>query len=293
MRKACVSVFLAVLLTSVPGLSQTWDEVISDDSFVWGEGWGRTLEEADREALRALGSRIDVSVSSDFLHTEDQRTGTSGAAYASHTSTKLSLHSCVRLSNTSRVILREGRKCHVGRWIRRDELEALLSDRRLRVLEYESMAGEAEKDLRIGDALRYHYWAYITLRSIRRPSELRDTDGRMLVVAIPERINAILSGISVKAAKNSDSLNLFFRYNGTPVRCLDFTFFDGQAWSRPLAAKDGLATVRFAPGALGEVIQLRIEYAYPGEAALDDDLNAVVSSADSVPFRKSYMIFRR
>ena len=168
----------------------------------------------------------------------------------------------------------------------------MFSDRGMRVLEYEAMSAEAEDRLRVGDALRYHYWAYLTLRSLPRPSELRDADGRMLVVAIPERINAILSGITVKASKRGRSLTLYFLYRGVSVEQIDFSFFDGQAWSHPVAAEGGRAEVLFAPGALGEVVQLRIEYAYEREALLDDDLGSVISASCTVPFRKSHVIFR-
>ena len=291
--RSIVFIVACCLVASVPGLSQTWDEVRYNGEYICGEGWGRSVEEADREALSALGSRISVAVSSSFLHTEDQRISSSGKEYVSVTNATLSTQSFTRLSNTSMVVMRDGRRYHVARWIRRDEIDLLFSDRKSKALEYESLAEQAEWDLRLDAALRYHYWAYTTLRSLGRPSEVRDGQGRMLVVRIPERINAILSGLEVTARKTGNALSLEFRYGGAPVRGLDFCYFDGQQWSSAIHVKDGRATARLAPGALGEIVQLRIEYTYRDEARLDDELGSVLASADSVPFRKANIIFRR
>ena len=293
MHKTAFVFIVVCLLASVPGLSQTWDEVCSNGDYIWGEGWGRTIEEADREALASLGSHITIAVSSSFIHTEDQRISSSGKDYASVTNSYLSLQSFTRLSNTYRIVLREGRRCHVGRWVRRDALETLFSDRRARALEYESMAEQAERELRLDAALRYHYWAYATLGSLSRPSEVRDANGRMLVVTIPERMNEIFSGLTVGAKKTGNTLTLDFSYKGFPVRGLDFTLFDGQRWSGPIHVRDGHASVKLPAGALGEIIQLRVEYAYIEEARLDDELGAVMASAEGRPFRKSNIIFRR
>lgn len=294
MRHSLVgSITACLLLASVPGLAQTWDEVCSNPDYLWGEGWGRSIEEADREALAALGSRISVAISSSFRHTEDQRVCDTGKDYVTLTSSTLSLQSHTRLSNTSRVVLKDGRRCHVGRWIRRDELDKVFSDRKSRALEYEDLALRAERELRLDAALRYHYWAYVTLGSLDRPCEVRGPDGRMLMVSIPERMNTIFSGLEVTARKSGGTLALEFRYMGVPVRSLDFSFFDGQRWSPITSVRGGLASTKLAPGALGEIIQLRIEYVYNDEARLDDELGAVLASVATKPFRKSNIIFRR
>jgi hypothetical protein len=58
---------------------------------------------------------------------------------------------------------------------------------------------KAEKDLRIGDALRYYYWSYLMLRSddFNKEMKLEDFDKRMLSIALPEKINGIFSKIIV------------------------------------------------------------------------------------------------
>lgn len=293
MRHSVFHIVLLFLVSSVPGLCQTWEEVCRNSDYLWGEGWGKSVEEADREALASLGSRVSVAISSSFLQTEDQRVSSSGRDFVSTTSSSLSLQSHTRLSNTSSVVMRKGHRYHVGRWIRRDELEKLFSDRRSRALEYEHLALRAERELRLDAALRYHYWAYVTLSSLNRPCEVRDDDGRMLMVSIPERMNAIFSGLEVTARRSGGMLFLDFRYKGSPVRGLDFSYFDGQRWSALTPVRDGRSSARLAPGALGEIVQLRVEYAYNDEARLDDELGAVMASVNARPFRKANIIFRR
>ena len=110
---------------------------------------------------------------------------------------------------------------------------------------------------------------------------------------LPERMNAIFSGLEVTARRSGGMLFLDFRYKGSPVRGLDFSYFDGQRWSALTPVRDGRSSARLAPGALGEIVQLRVEYAYNDEARLDDELGAVLASTDTKPFRKANIIFRR
>ena len=289
------SVLLSVLLTLsvLPLGAQDWERIKSDPGVVWGEGWGSSVEEADREALAALSSRISVGVTGEYRSVEEQRTSPSGNGYYSLRSSRLRTVTSTTLSNTGRIVLKGGRKSHVGRWIRRSELEELFADRERRVLDYEASALEAEADARAGDALRYHYWAYVLLRSLRRPSELRDVDGRMLLNAIPERMNGIFRDISVTAAKDRDRLSLSFRFRGRPAGNLAFSCFTGAGWSPLAEVQGGRADVALAPGALAEIVQLRIEYEYRSDAAPDPELSDLLSVADIRPLKKSNIIFRR
>ena len=290
-RTAAYLLFCAALLVASQQAApaQGWDQVRSDRAYVWGEGWGRSVEEADREALTALGRSVSVAVRSSFSLTEEQR----GGDYSSTALSSVSLRSFASLANSSRVVLSTGRRAHVGRWVRRDELERVLDGRATRVKEYEGLAKVAAEALRLDDALRYHYWAYALLRSLPRASELRDADGRMLVVSIPERINAILGGLTVGAVRRGSSLALTFRYRGRPVEGLDFTLFDGSGWTPPVHVRGGAAEVLLPPGALAEVVQLRVEYAYRDYSSTDDELGDVLAVSDIAPFRRSRITFRR
>ena len=282
-----------LLFPLLPLRGQDWERIKADPHVVWGEGWGASVEEADREALASLASRITVGIAGEFRSIEEQRTTSSGSEYTAVTSSRVEMVSNATLRNTGRVVLRGGRRAHVGRWIRRSELDAAFAARAQRVLDCMRSAGEAETDLRAGDALRYYYWAYVLLRSLPRPSEMRDGEGRMLLNVIPDRMNGVLGDISVSAEKTGGRLMLSFRFRGLPAEDLAFTCFDGAGWSPRTEVRGGRADVDLASGALGEIVQLRIEYEYRDEAMMDDELAGLVSASRTRMLKKALVIFRR
>ncbi len=289
-----IIILVALLLTACPGgRSQDWSDVTSDRRNIWAEGWGTSVEEADRQALSALVSRITVTVSSDFRQVEQQRTGTRGSESSVELSSTLRSYSGATLSNTHRMVLKTGRRAHVVRWIREDELDAVFADRRDRAVEYEREAVKAEREGRIGDALRCHWWSYTLVRSLRRPAEAKDSQGRILMNLIPEEVNDLLEGLEVRCAgRSGQTLALRFTCRGKSVAQLDFSYFDGTAWVHGARVQKGEASVEMARGALCEHVQLRIEYAYLNEARIDAELFDIMSVLDSVRLRKSSIIFR-
>ena len=285
---------LTFLLVCVPLGAQVPGDVFTDPRYIWGEGWGRTAEEADREALAALAGRVSIALSSTFRSVEEQRSGTHGRSHFSMQSSSLSLSSCVSLPNTGSSSWRVGRRYHAYRWALRRNVESLFSDRKARALEYEESALAAEREGRLDDALRCHYWAYTILRSVARPSDVRDSGGRILLGAIPERMNSIFGSIDVSARRGyGDALELEFRRSGKPVKSLTVSFFNGAKWVTGIRVRDGKASARYACGAPGTIVQLRIEYEHRDEAMMDSDLAQILSSSDIKPLGKSYVIFRR
>ena len=281
------------LASCLAAFAQDWESVKADVSCIWGEGWGTSVEEADRQALSSLVSKITIGVVSDFRQVEEQVQSSCGDEHYRMQSHRSAAYSSVTLSNTRRVVLKSGRRAHVGRWIRRDDLETLFADRKERILEYESLAEAAEKACRLDDALRYHYWAYVLLRSLQRPSELRSRDGRILLNAIPERLNAILEDINVRmTAHTGDAVKLAFTFRGRPVAGLDFSYFDGAGWSSRHSVSSGQAALDMAPGALADYIQLRLEYAYCGDSLMDGELFDTMSVLQLKPLRKSFVCFK-
>ena len=291
MRRICITIVW--MLSSLIVSAQDWEYVKTDSAFIWGEGWGSSVDEADQLALSSLVSKITVAVVNDFRQVEEQVFSSKGDKHYLMQSNRSSAYSSVTLSNTHRVVLRSGRKSHVGRWIRSDELDVIFADRKLRIIEYEECALNAERAGRVDDALRYHYWAYVLLRSLQRPSELRSEDGRMLLNSIPESINAILEDVNVRMTSHvGDVVKLNFTFRGRPVGGMDFSYFDGARWSSMTSVRSGLASLDMAPGALAEYIQLRVEYAYCGDSLMDGELFDTMTVLNLKPIRKSFITFK-
>lgn len=291
MRRICITVFW--MLSCVAVTAQDWEYVKTDNSYIWGEGWGSSVDEADQQALSSLVSKITIAVVSDFRQVEEQVFSSKGDEHYLMQSNRSSAYSSVTLSNTHRVVLRSGRKSHVGRWIRSDELDVIFADRKSRIMEYEACALRAERADRVDDALRYHYWAYVLLRSLQRPSELRSEDGRMLLNSIPESINAILEDVNVRMTSHvGDVVKLIFTFRGRPVGGMDFSYFDGARWSSMTSVRSGQASLDMAPGALADYIQLRVEYAYCGDSIMDGELYDTMIVLNLKPIRKSFITFK-
>ena len=291
MRRICITILW--MLSSLIVSAQDWEYVKTDNAFIWGEGWGLSVDEADQQALSSLVSKITVAVVNDFRQVEEQVLSSKGDEHYLMQSNRSSAYSSVTLSNTHRVVLRSGRKSHVGRWIRSDELDVIFADRKSRIMEYEACALSAERAGRVDDALRYHYWAYVLLRSLQRPSELRSEDGRMLLNSIPESINAILEDVNVRMTSHvGDVVKLNFTFRGRPVGGMDFSYFDGARWSSMTTVRSGLASLDMAPGALADYIQLRVEYAYCGDSLMDGELFDTMTVLNLKPIRKSFITFK-
>lgn len=281
------------MLSSFLVSAQDWEYVKTDSVFIWGEGWGSSVDEADQQALSSLVSKITVAVVNDFRQVEEQVLSSQGDEHYVMQSNRSSAYSSVTLSNTHRVVLRDGRKSHVGRWIRRDELDVIFADRKSRILEYEKSAINAERAGRLDDALRYHYWAYVLLRSLQRPSELRSEDGKMLLNSIPENISAILEDVNIRMTSHvGDVVKLNFTFRGKPVVGMEFSYFDGARWSSITSVRSGLASLDMAPGALADYIQLRVEYAYCGDSLMDGELFDTMTVLNLKPIRKSFITFK-
>ena len=286
-------VLAALLVSGLSASAQEWEEVKANGAYVWGEGWGTSVEEADQAALSALISKISVAVTSDFRQVEEQMESSHGNEYYRSLSNRSAAYSSLTLANTHRVVLKTGRKAHVGRWVSRAELDRLFAGREERILEYEESAMRAEQAARVDEALRYHYWAYVLLRSLQRPSELRDEEGRMLLNLIPERLNAVLEDLRVSMSSHvGDAVRLSFTFRGRPVAGLDFSYFDGARWVQGTPVRAGSSLLEMAPGALAETVQLRIEYAYKGDSLMDAELHDTMNVQELKPLKKAFVSFR-
>lgn len=269
----------------VPAFSQSWDEVKHNSSvYLFGEGWGATVEEADQQALAALISKISVAVSSDFTITEDEKS-TNGALDAqSYTNLKVQTYSSATLTNTDRLVIDNNPdKAHIGRFIKRSELNKIFEGRIRTLKEHIRLGMVAEENGKIDDALRNYYWAYSLLKSVQRPSEVQYTDeetGKNIhpLTWIPERMDYIFDDLDVKIVGNDGTnVDLMFTYNGSPVGSLDFTYFDGRNWSNIASVKNGRGTMEFNAGMVPENVQINYEYAYRGQAHINQEIKSVLN----------------
>ena len=264
MKRLFTILFLSFI--SVIAFGQQWDQIkVDTQNYITGEGWGETIDEADQQALSSLISKLSVVVSSNFEMLEGESREGSSEDYKKYIESKINTYSNATLTNTEIFILSNEPDAHVARWIKRSEIERIFEGRKAKVIEYITNAEKGEQKGKLDDALRNYYWAFTLLKTLQHPSEVKYTtfDGQehLLVSWIPEKINEIFEGITVSIiSRDGDNLELFFTYKEKPIVSLDYTYFDGGRWSNMYSAKDGKGVLELAPGAIGENIQLKIEF---------------------------------
>lgn len=292
--------FLAWLFYSQAIYAQSIEEIKADTrTFICGEGWGESLRQADNAALAELISKISVDVRNDFTSIEKEQTVNDQFVSETNYESVIKTYSHSTLTNTERIILKNEPDAHVFRYIRRSEINRIFEGRKEKILEYVSIADAANEQEQVEDALRYYYWAYVLLTSMRYPNEIKHVDEygkeHVLMVWLPFQIEHILSELSVsynsRSASESDIVTLNFYYKNKPVKSIGYTYFDGVDWSQVYNAKDGVGILELRPNS-PESIQLKFEYECVGEALIDNEIGEVIKAVKGKLFKKAYLNVR-
>lgn len=273
--------------------AQDWETVKSSKLFLYGEGYGASLEEADRQALSDLISKISINISSVTQQKDDEKSHNGKVESNSEFNSSIQTYSQATLTNTERVVLHNEPDAHVGRWIRKSEIQKIFDSRKQKITELVGNAVKAEKNLKIDDALRNYYWALTLLRSLQYPNEMvyTDDDGgkHVMAVWIPEQMNCIFDNIKASAEKNDDGeTELRFTYKGQPVASVDYSYFDGRDWSSIYSAKDGVGVIEMPEGLKTKQYQIKYEFEYRGQAHIDKEIESVMNTVKSMPMKKAY-----
>lgn len=284
---------LLLIFTSLPVLSQTWNEVRNSNAYLYGEGWGVTVAEADQQALRDLISKISVQVTGTTTHKEEETSSDTGITGSSSFSSLVNTYSSATLTNTQKEIIENEPDAHVARWIKKSDVAKIFEARKNKISDYISSALKAESQGKIDIALKDLYWAFALIKTLQDPNDYKyvDENGESLlgVSGIPRQMNEIFDNLEVKIAnRNGDDVELFITYRGIPVNSVDYTFFDGRDWSNIYSAKDGTGVLELAPGNQNAHYQIKFEYEYKGEAHIDNELPDVINAIGTIPMRNAY-----
>ena len=289
-------IFGAWLCFSQASNAQSIEQIKADSkTFLYGEGWGESLRLADNAALAELISKISVDVRNDFTTIEKEQSVDGKLNSEQNYESIIKTYSHSTLTNTERIILKNEPDAHVFRYIRKSEINRIFEGRKKKILEYVKIADTANEEEHVEDALRYYYWAYVLLTSMRYPNEINYTDDNgddhLLMAWLPFQIEQILGGLSVSYAGYSSSeentVKLNFTYKGKPVKSIGYTYFDGVDWSAVYSAKDGMGILELRPQS-PETIQLKYEYECVGEALIDNEVGDVIKAVKGRLFKKAY-----
>lgn len=297
-RLSLVLLFFPILFSQ----AQSVEEIKSKrDIYLWGEGTGSTLKRADDEALADLISQISVIVSSSFenevTETKVRTDNGTQSAFQENVRGIISTYSQSALTNTDRIVLSNEPDAKVLRFIKREDVNKVFSQRKAKVYDFVAVAEEHEEKARLSDALRYYNWALALLRSHPESKSIlseRQNGSAYMQAYITERINGILEDIQFAFGALNDEdkhreITLDCTFRGKPVLNLDYSFWFGTDWSRLHSVKDGRTLVDFYGdnAQSWEKTNFKVEYAYSEQLFGDKELEEIYRLMDPPYFIKA------
>lgn len=191
-RKIVIILMLAVGLQLQ---AQSVSQIKADESYIYGEGWGTTLKQADQNALHDLTSKICVTVNTSSFMDMEEITKDGKIDAKRKFENLINTYSQATLTNTQRIVIQNEPDAQVLRYIKVSEVDRIFEGRKAKVMDMVESAERAEQKSKIDDALRYYYWAYELLKSLQYANEVRyecaDGKQRLLTTWIPEQMNDI------------------------------------------------------------------------------------------------------
>ena len=282
----------AIFFVALGAFSQTWETIRDGEEYIYGEGWGATVAEADKQALAILISKIATNVSSQSQRDIDLTNNNDAISEQSQFQHSVETYSQATLTNTRQIVLQKEPEAYVVRWMRKAELDKLFEQRKRKALDLVETAGRAEEKGEADVVLRNCYWALTLLKSLQYPDEVmfRDETGREHVLTnyLKEKMDETFSQLKVDFdEQDGNDVRLQITYKGKPVNSVDYTYYDGQSWSAIYSAKDGVGIMELAPGYADTQVQLQFEYEYKGEAKSHPEVEAVLNVVSKTPMRRA------
>lgn len=271
--------------------AQSVSEIKASREFLYGEGKGYTLKEADDAALSDLIKKISVTIQSDFI--SEERELASGDKVMSETDYRsiINTYSSATLSNTERMIIKDEPDAEVFRYVRKSEIDRIFKSRAEKAVFLVENAGKSLEKRQIDDALRQLYWSFCLVKSLRYPNEAKmfvDGKDQLLVTWLPYKIEEVLGGLSLSVKKRSETdYDLYASYLGEPVKSMDYTYFDGADYSGIHSILDAYGTVELRSGYAGENLTVKIEYEFAGRAVCDREVEDVMKAQKKSLFKKA------
>ncbi len=286
-------IFVLFAFVALTASAQTWEQVRDSEDYIYGEGWGSTVTEADKQALANLIGKIATNVQGESHSSLKTQNSNGQLNEESQFSQTVSTYSQATLTNTQQKVLKNEPDAYVVRWIKKSEIEKIFESRKRKALDLIETAVRAEKKGKVDDVLRNYYWALTLLKSLQYPNEVTytDEDGKEHVCTnwCKEKIDDTFYELkTIYDSREGNDIRLAITYKGKPVNSVDYKFWDGQTWSAVYSAKDGWGVLELAPGFDGSQVQMKYEYEYAGEAKIDNEVEMVLNAVKGTPMPKAY-----
>lgn len=284
---------LGIIITmALTVTAQGVDGIKRNSSYLYGEGGGVTLQAAKEAALADLIQKISVTVHSDFTSKERELNQDGNVTSDAEFQSIIRSYSTATLTNVKTIVLKPEPDASVFLYIAKSEIDRIFESRVAKAKEFVGNADEALKNGQIDDALRYYYWSYCLVKSLRYPNEAKifvDGQERSLLAWLPTRIDDVMGKVKVQSRRTADNTyEITATYDGRPVRSMDYTYFDGVDNSPVYSILDGKGLVELRPGMAMDAVQLKLEYEFRGLSRNDSEVEAVVGAMKPAVYRRAY-----
>lgn len=284
---------LGIIITmALTVMAQGVDGIKRNSSYLYGEGGGATLQAAKEAALADLIQKISVTVHSDFTSKERELNQDGNVTSDAEYQSIIRSYSTATLTNVKTIVLKPESDASVFLYIAKSEIDRIFESRVAKAKEFVGNADEALKNGQIDDALRYYYWSYCLVKSLRYPNEAKifvDGQERSLLAWLPTRIDDVMGKVKVQSRRTADNTyEITATYDGRPVRSMDYTYFDGVDNSPVYSILDGKGLVELRPGMAMDAVQLKLEYEFRGLSRNDSEVEAVVGAMKPAVYRRAY-----
>lgn len=284
---------LGIIITmALTVTAQGVDGIKRNSSYLYGEGGGVTLQAAKEAALADLIQKISVTVHSDFTSKERELNQDGNVTSDAEYQSIIRSYSTATLTNVKTIVLKPEPDASVFLYIAKSEIDRIFESRVAKAKEFVGNADEALKNGQIDDALRYYYWSYCLVKSLRYPNEAKifvDGQERSLLAWLPTRIDDVMGKVKVQSRRTADNTyEITATYDGRPVRSMDYTYFDGVDNSPVYSILDGKGLVELRLGMAMDAVQLKLEYEFRGLSRNDSEVEAVVGAMKPAVYRRAY-----
>lgn len=284
---------LGIIITmALTVTAQGVDGIKRNSSYLYGEGGGVTLQSAKEAALADLIQKISVTVHSDFTSKERELNQDGNVTSDAEYQSIIRSYSTATLTNVKTIVLKPEPDASVFLYIAKSEIDRIFESRVAKAKEFVGNADEALKNGQIDDALRYYYWSYCLVKSLRYPNEAKifvDGQEHSLLAWLPTRIDDVMGKVKVQSRRTADNTyEITATYDGRPVRSMDYTYFDGVDNSPVYSILDGKGLVELRPGMAMDAVQLKLEYEFRGLSRNDSEVEAVVGAMKPAVYRRAY-----
>jgi len=263
------------------------------DKYIWGFSQSDNPEKADKNALEDLLTKISVRVESSFEYVTEESTE---GGFHEYSKSVVQTYSDASLTNVNELGYEKHNIFYILRYIKKTELQKAFDLREDKIRTYINVGTIAQREFRMGDALRNYYYAYALYLTHPYQNELKtkvESEEVLMGILLRDRISSLLTKIKFdfkninKIAEGDKSkILLECTYNGHPIENLVYKFHNGKGLSHPQEVLSGKSEIILYGAEQTELVNLNIyvEYKYEDKAIHDKELSKVLAIVNTNTF---------